>query len=62
MEAFDRQVLKEIAQPGSVEGLQWGAAMSASLGYLQGNGYVTRGERPQITDKGRAAIQETPDD
>jgi hypothetical protein len=53
---YDREVLKEIAQPGSGKDLSWGAAMSVTLGWLQGQGYATRGFRPEITDKGRAEL------
>ena len=56
MTPYEREVLKEIAEPGSVEGLSWGAAMSVVLEWLQGQGYVTRGSHPQITDKGREAL------
>jgi hypothetical protein len=55
---YKRNVLREIAEPRSVEGLSWGAAMSVVLEWLQGQGYVTRGSRPQITDKGREALKE----
>ena len=53
---YDPEVLKEIAQPGSGKDLSWGAAMSVTLGWLQGQGYATRGLRPKITDKGRAEL------
>lgn len=56
MAKFDLKILGEIAKPGSLLGLSWGAAMSASLGFLQGNGYVTRGTKPQITKKGQLAL------
>jgi hypothetical protein len=55
---FDREILREIAEPGSVGGLSWGAAMGVSLEWLQGQGYVTRGPFPQVTDKGREALAE----
>ena len=54
---FDREVLKEIAEPGSGKDLRWGASMSEALEWLQGQGYATRGSRPQITDKGREALK-----
>ena len=57
MTPYKRKVLREIAEPGSVEGLSWGAAMSVVLEWLQGQGYVTRGSHPQITDKGREALK-----
>jgi hypothetical protein len=57
MTPYKRNVLREIAEPGSVEGLRWGAAMSVVLEWLQGQGYVTRGARPQITGKGREALK-----
>ena len=56
MTPYERDVLREIAAPGSVEGLSWGAAMSVALECLQARGYVTRGSHPQITDKGREAL------
>ena len=55
---FDREILREIAEPGSVGGLSWGAAMGVSLEWLQGQGYVTRGPFAQVTDKGREALAE----
>jgi hypothetical protein len=55
---FDREILREIADPGSVGGLSWGAAMGVSLEWLQGQGYVTRGPFAQVTDKGREALAE----
>jgi hypothetical protein len=58
MTTFDREILREIADPGSVKGLSWGAAMGASLEWLQGQGYLTRGPSPQITAKGREALEE----
>ena len=57
MTPYERDVLKEIAEPGSVEGLSWGAAMSVALECLQARGYVTRGAYVQITDKGREALE-----
>ena len=57
MTPYERDVLEEIADPGSVKGLSWGAAMSVALECLQARGYVTRGSRPQITDKGREALE-----
>jgi hypothetical protein len=57
MAPYEREVLKEIAEPGSVEGLSWGAAMGEALEWLQGQGYATRGSRPQITGKGREALK-----
>jgi hypothetical protein len=53
---YDREVLKEIAQPGSGKDLSWGAAMSVTLEWLQGQGYATRGISTKITDKGRAEL------
>ena len=57
MTPYERDVLEEIAKPGSVKGLSWGAAMSVVLEWLQGQGYVTRGGHPKITDKGREALK-----
>jgi hypothetical protein len=57
MTEYDRRVLAEIAEPGSQEGLAWGAAMSVSLEYLRGKGYVTRSTTPQITGAGREALK-----
>jgi hypothetical protein len=54
---YDRKVLGEIAEPGSQEGLTWGAAMSVSLEYLQGRGYMTKGMQPEITEAGREALK-----
>jgi len=58
---YETRILREIAVPDSQEGLRWGAAMSEALSYLQGNGYVTRGTRPQVTEKGRAWLSENPE-
>lgn len=53
----DIKVLRCIAgDPDAIDG--WGAAVSASLGYLQGSGYVTRGIRPEVTEKGRAYLRD----
>ncbi|RWN95491.1 MAG: hypothetical protein EOS05_11905 [Mesorhizobium sp.] len=47
----DLKVLRSIAgDPDAIDG--WGAAVGASLGYLQGSGYATRGMRPEPTEKG----------
>ncbi len=54
---FYREVLKEIDEPGSGNDLRWGAAMGEALEWLQGQGYATRGSRPQITGKGREALK-----
>ncbi len=58
MTDYQRKVLADIAEPGSQPGLSWGAAMGAALEYLRGNGYITRGSDPRITDKGRDALAE----
>lgn len=42
---------------GEAEG-RWGAAVSASLEFLQEFGYCTRGPNYQITDAGRKALHE----
>jgi hypothetical protein len=57
MTPYERNVLREIAEPGSGKDLRWGAAMGETLEWLQGQGYVTRGSRPQITGKGREALK-----
>ena len=57
MTDYDKKVLAEIANPGSQEGLHWGAAMSVALEFLQGRGYVTKGSEPQVTEAGRAALE-----
>jgi len=57
MTKYERDILQEIANPGSVPGLMWGAAMSAALGFLQGAGYVTRGSDPRLTNKGERALE-----
>lgn len=57
MPPYEREVLKEISEPGSGKDLRWGAAMGEALEWLQGQGYATRGARPQITDKGREALK-----
>ncbi|MER8984017.1 hypothetical protein [Mesorhizobium sp. M0843] len=55
----DLKVLRSIAgDPDAIDG--WGAAVSASLGYLQGSGYVTRGMRPVPTEKGWAHLRDHP--
>ncbi|MBN9548781.1 MAG: hypothetical protein J0H31_07845 [Alphaproteobacteria bacterium] len=55
----DLKVLRAVAgDPDAIDG--WGAAVGASLGYLQGSGYVTRGMRPEVTAKGRAYLREHP--
>lgn len=59
MTDYDRKVLGEIAEPGSQEGLSWGAAMSVALEFLQGRGYVTKGTQPQITEAGRDALKDS---
>ncbi|TPL42666.1 MULTISPECIES: hypothetical protein [unclassified Mesorhizobium] len=52
----DLKVLRSIAgDPDAIDG--WGAAVGASLGYLQGSGYVTRGMAPILTDKGWAYLR-----
>lgn len=53
----DLKVLRSIAgDPDAIDG--WGAAVSASLGYLQGSGYVTRGMLTEPTDKGWAYLRD----
>jgi hypothetical protein len=56
MTPYERDVLEEIAEPGSVKGLRAGAAIRVALECLQARGYVTRGPYPKITDKGREAL------
>ena len=57
MTPYERDVLEEIAEPGSVKGLRAGAAIMVALECLQARGYVTRGPQPQITDKGQEALE-----
>ena len=57
MTPYERDVLEEIAEPGSVKGLRSGAAIMVALECLQARGYVTRGSHPQITDKGREVLK-----
>ena len=57
MTPYERDVLEEIAEPGSVKGLRSGAAIMVALECLQARGYVTRGAHPRITDKGREALE-----
>jgi hypothetical protein len=57
MTPYERDVLEEIAEPGSVEGLRAGLGIMVALEWLQGQGYVTRGPYPKITDKGREALE-----
>lgn len=57
MTPYERDVLEEIAEPGSVKGLRSGAAIMVALECLQARGYVTRGGHPKITDKGREALE-----
>lgn len=52
---YELKVLREIGGQPQPD-LIWGAAMSVALGTLQADGYVTRGPRPKITDKGRKEI------
>lgn len=49
----DIRVLEMLA--GEREG-EWGAWVGACLGFLQEDGYCTRGPHYRITDKGRAAL------
>ena len=51
MRDFELKVLREISGDPQPD-LAWGAAMSVALEHLQGSGYVTRGERPKLTDEG----------
>ena len=57
MTPYERDVLEEIAEPGSVRGLRSGAAIMVALECLQAQGYVTRGFHPQITDRGKQALE-----
>ena len=57
MTPYERDVLEEIAEPGSVKGLRSGAAIMLALECLQARGYVTRGGHPRITDKGKQALE-----
>lgn len=57
MTPYERDVLEEIAEPGSVKGLRSGAAIMVALECLQARGYVTRGPHPRITDKGKQALE-----
>lgn len=55
---YEREVLKEIADPGTIEGLHWGAAMGMALEYLRGEGYVAMWKgTAKITSKGREALE-----
>jgi hypothetical protein len=52
---FELKVLREVnGEPQ--EGLQWGAAMSAAIEFLQADGLVTRGSDIRITEKGKKLI------
>lgn len=53
---FEVKILKEIAEPGSQEGLFWGAAMGMALECLQGYEYVTKGYKPVLTQKGKEVL------
>jgi hypothetical protein len=53
----DVRVLRTLADlDGGIA--RWGAAVGASIEFLRGAGYITRGDLVQITDAGRAALQE----
>lgn len=56
MTPYERDVLNEIAEPGSVMA-QSLRLKNAALVCLQARGYVTRGSHPKITDKGREALE-----
>jgi hypothetical protein len=59
---YDRDILRMLSGE-KVEGLAWGAAMGAAIGFLRGDGYVRQvrnaaGIGYEITDSGRAALAE----
>lgn len=58
--AFEVEVMRGL-QPGG-KALPWGAAVGASLEFLQGAGYVTRGLKPRLTEKAEAYLKEHQDD
>lgn len=50
------KVLRTLAGDDQLDG--WGGAVSAALGSLRGNGYVSGGSLPMLTDKGWAKLKE----
>jgi hypothetical protein len=58
MTPYERDVLREVADPGTIEGLHWGMAAILALEYLRGKGYVAIWKgTAKITSKGREALE-----
>lgn len=55
---LEKQVLVEIAEPGSQRGFIWDGVAGFALECLRVDGLVSRGPGLRITDKGRAALSE----
>lgn len=57
---YDRDILRML-NGEKVEGLAWGAAMGAAIGFLRGDGFVRQSVKDgaivyEITDAGRTAL------
>lgn len=53
---YDFEVLRAMAGERTMP--LWGAALSITLEFLAGTGFVTRGPNYQITDKGRKYLDD----
>lgn len=56
---YEISLLRELVT-GVPQDLSWGAAMSVSIEYLSGSGYLTRGPNYKVTQKGIDFIKNNP--
>ena len=57
MNKYEREILECVA--GESPWPQWGAWVGATLSFLREDGYITSEGQPEITEKGRKALETT---